>query len=292
MFLDSKFVFFGTPEFAAVILQKLIGCGFIPTAVVCNPDRPVGRKKIIMPPPVKQIVKNGKLENKIEILQPENPSSLVSHFLSLKPDFFIVAAYAQILPQKLIDVPRLGVIGAHPSLLPKYRGASPIQSAILSGDEETGVTLYLLDDKMDHGPILARRELKNHESRIMNYESLMRMLAKTGGELLVETLPKFLNKEIAPQTQNESKATYTKKFERKDAFVEPEDLLKAEAGTAPEKAIEIERKIRAFNPEPGAWTILKGKQVKLLESELVAGKLKLKQIQIEGEKPKMFHGEF
>ncbi len=283
MLLDSKFVFFGTPEFAAIILQKLIDGGFIPAAVVCNPDRPVGRKKIITAPPVKQVIRNEKLESRIEILQPESSSSLISHLSSLKPDFFIVAAYAQILPKKLLEIPRLGVIGVHPSLLPKHRGASPIQSAILDGDEKTGVTLYLLDDKMDHGPILATKSLK---LKAQGYIELMEELAEAGGDLLVQALPKYLSGEIAPMAQNESEATYTKKFERKDAFLEPEDLHKTEAGTDPEKAFEIERKIRAFNPEPGAWTIQNGKQVKLLESELIEGKLKLKQIQIEGEKPK------
>lgn len=282
MLPDSKFVFFGTPEFAAIILEKLIDGGFIPAAVVCNPDRPVGRKKIITAPPVKQIIRNEKLENRIEILQPENPSSLISHLSSLKSDFFVVAAYAKIIPEKLLEIPPLGVIGVHPSLLPKHRGASPIQSAILNGDEETGVSLYLLDDKMDHGPILAKSKLQIANS---NCEELMRKLATAGGDLLVETLPKFLNGEIKPQPQNESEATYAKKFERSDAFIEPGDIREAEAGTNREKTAEIERKIRAFNPEPGAWTIRDGKQVKLLEAEVRDGKLILKKIQKEGEKP-------
>lgn len=304
-----KFVFFGTPEFAAVILQKLIEGGFIPTAVVCNPDRPIGRKKIIAPPPAKTVVRNGKLESRIEILQPEDPLSLIPRLSSLQPDFFIVAAYAKILPQKVLDIPRLGVIGVHPSLLPKYRGASPIQSAILNGDEETGVTLYLLDDKMDHGPIIAVQKIKT-ESK--NYAELMRELAEIGGDLLVETLPKIIECEtptpregrspdycvgIKPRPQNESEATYAKKFSTEDAFVDEKALEEAMNGGNPEAARRIERKIRALTPEPGVWTHMRAlanprisddgsKKVKLLEAKIQDDALIFKTIQIEGEKPK------
>src|SRR6266481_8138985 len=149
-----KYVFFGTPEFAAIVLDELIAAGFLPDAIICNPDRPAGRKKVITPPPVKKLIAERGLESQTKILQPEKPTpELFKEFDDI--DFFVVAAYAKIIPQSILDIPRLGAIGVHPSLLPKYRGSSPIQSAILAGEMETGVTLYMLDHKMDHGPMLA-----------------------------------------------------------------------------------------------------------------------------------------
>lgn len=288
MILDPKLVFFGTPEFAAIVLEKMIKGGFVPAAVVCNPDRPVGRKKVITPPPVKQRIMNYEsgMKDKIQILQPEKlDEEFCNALLNTHADLFIIAAYAKILPKEILAIPRLGTIGVHPSLLPKYRGSSPIQSAILEGESETGVTLYLVDEKMDHGPILAQRELENDESGITHHELLMRAFA-AGAELLIETLPKFMAGEITPIPQNEAEATYTKKFERKDGYIEIEDLRAAESGMNPEKAVAIERKIRAFNPEPGVWTISDGAQVKLLEAEIRDGKLIMNKTQKEGEKPK------
>jgi len=281
-----KCVFFGTPEFAAIILEKLIKVGFIPEAVVCNPDRPVGRKKIITPSPVKARIMNYELgiRDKIKILQPEKLDSSLFIIPNSSFDVFVVAAYSQIIPKEILEIPRLGTIGVHPSLLPKYRGSSPIQSAILNGDKETGVTLYLMDDKMDHGPILSQREL---EFSIFNFQFsiLYQKLAELSADLLIETLPKFLNREIEPITQNESQATYTKKFITEDGRIDPEDLSAAQNGASLEKAIMIERKIRALNPEPGVFTFINGKRVKLLEAKISDGKIVITKTQIEGKKP-------
>lgn len=283
-----NFVFFGTPEFAAIILEKLIKAGFIPKAVVCNPDKPVGRKHILTPPPVKQRIMNYELEirNKIKVLQPEK---LDKNFLNSlfqihnSFDLFIVAAYSKILPPEILEMPQFGTIGVHPSLLPKYRGPTPIQNAILNGDERAGVTLFLMDEKMDHGPIMAQQKL-NYELGIMNYEELNKKLAELSADLLIETLPKFIKGEIKPMPQDESGATYTKKFKTEDAFIEPIDLEKAQ-NEGGETAIQIDRKIRAFNPEPGVWTFQNGKRMKILEAILTSeGKLKLKKIQFEGKK--------
>ncbi|MFH0712805.1 MAG: methionyl-tRNA formyltransferase [Candidatus Jorgensenbacteria bacterium] len=293
-----NYVFFGSPEFAAIILESLIKTGFIPAAVVCNPDRPVGRKKIVTLPPTKLVIGNQKIENGIKVLQPEILDSEFRTLISkLKPDVFIVAAYAKIIPKEILEIPRLGTIGVHPSLLPRHRGASPIQSAILEGDEVTGVTLYLLDEKMDHGPIIAGQELKIGNS---NSQTLMRELAELGAKLLAEKLPKFIGGEIKLQVQNEEYATYTKKIKTEDAFVNLAALQAAMQGEphplGREKAIEIERKVRALNPEPGVWTIwngekpfdkAQGKRVKILEAELKEGRLVLKKIQFEGKKPQV-----
>lgn len=268
-----KYVFFGTPEFAAVILEKLVQAGSIPAAVVCNPDKPTGRKKIITAPPVKQLIAKGKAQ--IKILQPENLTAISDKLSVIKPDFALVAAYAKILPKEILAIPRLGIIGVHPSLLPKYRGSSPIQQAILDGEEKTGVTLYLLDEKMDHGSIIAKSEINIHKKD--TFPSLRDKLAELGADLLIETLPRFINGKITPLPQDESQATYTKKFTTEDAYI---DLDKDEGQI-------IERKVHALNPGPGTWTMQNGKRVKILEVKLIDGKLKLKKIQVEGKKPEL-----
>lgn len=285
-----KYIFFGTPEFAAIILEKLINAGFIPEAVICNPDRPAGRKKIITPPPVKKMLIEKFKDLKIKILQPEKLSTRNmdnecdrTDCPYYNCDIFIVAAYNKIIPKEILKIPKLGTIGIHPSLLPKYRGASPIQSVILNGEAETGSTLYLMDKKVDHGPILAQQKLK---SSILNtqYSILSVKLAELSADLLIENLPDIENKIKNAKPQDESLATYTQKFTTEDAFIKPEDLEKAqtEGGII---AVEIEQKIRALNPEPGPWTFSNNKRMKLLKAELSEGKLKLVKIQTEGKKP-------
>lgn len=267
-----RYIFFGTPEFAAIILEKLIAAGMPPTLVICNPDRPVGRKKIITPPPSKIIAQ----KYGVPVWQPE---SLEIKNLKLEieklggVDFAIVVAYNKILRPEVLNALPAKFLGVHPSLLPKYRGATPIQNVILNGEKETGTTLFLLDEKVDHGAILATRRLVTSDKE--TYNSLLEKLAELSGDLLVETLPKFLKGEIKPQPQNEKEATYTKKFQTEDGYV---DLEK----DPPEM---IERKTRALNPEPGVWTIINGRRTKILESMLVNGKLKIRKIQAEGKKP-------
>ncbi len=296
-----KFAFFGSPRFAELVLEKLIGGGYVPSLVVCNPDRPVGRKQVLTAPPIKTRIMNYELEirEKIKIWQPEK--------LEIgEVDFAIVAAYAKIIPKSVLEVPRLGTIGVHPSLLPRYRGASPIQTAILEGGEETGVTLYLMDERLDHGPILAQKRAIIGQNE--DYPELEERLAGLGGELLLEVLPGFLEGEVKAQAQDEMAATFTKKFTTQDAFVNYSDLLDAEAGDL-ERALKIHRMIRAFVLEPGAWTLRpfdsaqsrpaltstkvtasrqgRLQRVKFLESEVIEDKLKLKKIQVEGEKPRV-----
>jgi methionyl-tRNA formyltransferase len=275
-----KFVFFGTPRFAAIVLGRLIEKGFPPIAIVANPDRPKGRKKIVTPPPAK--VTCQKLNPHIPVLQPEKiDDEFLSKLRELNADFFLVAAYGKILPKDLIDIPRYGTIGVHPSLLPKLRGTTPIQSAILNGLKETGVTLYVIDEKMDHGPIISTRSLEIHSHD--NTESLSDRLAILGSDMVAEIIPS-ISSSLKLESQKETEATFTKKFTTDDAYVSPKELERAENGTG-DLAKIIERKIRAYTPEPGVWTIKDGKRVKLLDAEIVDGKLILKSIQAEGKKP-------
>jgi methionyl-tRNA formyltransferase len=254
-----KYIFFGTPQFAAIILEKLIEAGFVPEAVVCNPDEPIGRKKIITPPLTKIIAQT----NKIPVWQPgkleiRNWKLEIDKLGNI--DFAIVVAYNKIIPQTILDTLPAKFIGVHPSLLPKYRGPSPIQSAILNGEKETGTDLFLIDKDVDHGPVLASAKCKISEKD--NYETLEKKLAELGGKLLIENLPKYLSGKIKPQEQDHLKATFTKKFSTEDGCV---DLEK----DSPEL---IFNKIRALNPDPGVFTFIQTKngkkRVKLLEAKL------------------------
>ena len=275
MIHNSRYIFFGTPRFAAIVLEKLLDAGFVPAAVICNPDRPVGRKKIITAPPIKELIAKRKAQS--EELQPENLSAIRDLLFALRPTFAIVAAYANIIPKEILAIPRLGTIGVHPSLLPKYRGASPIQSAILGGEEETGVTLYLMDEKMDHGNIISnvKAQISNEDT----YETLEKKLAELGGELLAKTISDFVAGKITAQPQDHTKATFTKKFTTADGEVN----LKTDD---PER---VYRKIRALNPEPGVYTFTYpghvGKRVKLLCAEYRDGTLRIVEIQPEGKIP-------
>src|SRR6056297_673070 len=199
-----KYSFFGTPKFAEVILRKLIKNNMKPHVVVCNPDRPVGRDQVMTPPPTKVVA----AEHDILVWQPEELDA--SKFDVLKTnDIFVVAAYSKIIPKKILEIPKQGAIGVHPSLLPKYRGATPIRSAILAGEEKTGVSLYKMDEKMDHGPVITQREINIDDK---DYLTLKQELAETGADLFVNNIQGYLEGELTPQEQNHDKATFTKKF--------------------------------------------------------------------------------
>lgn len=248
-----KYIFFGTPEFAAIVLEKLINAGYIPEAVICNPDEPVGRKQILTPPPTKILAEKYGLN----ILQPEilaNYHPTGDHPKGDKPDLAIVAAYGKILPEEILEISKHGFINVHGSLLPKYRGASPIQSAILNGDKETGITIMKVDEKMDHGDIISN--LKVQISNLETYESLSRKLAISGAELLIKIIPDYISGKIEPVEQDHSKATYTKIIKKEDGKI---DWSKS--------AKEIERMTRAFDPWPTAWAIWNNKILKIIEAE-------------------------
>ena len=268
-------------------MEELIAAGFPPSVVICNPDKPVGRKRIITAPPTKILAK----KHEISVAQPETKEA-IANYLSNGFDFFVVAAYSKILPKNVIELPKLGTIGVHPSLLPKYRGATPIQSAILAGEAETGTSLFLLDEKVDNGPILAQQSLQltkptpgvgsptDSVGANDDYETLMRKLAHLSGKLLAEIIPDFVAGKIRPKPQNDEEATFTKKFSAEDGMV---DLVK-------DDPVMIERKVRALSAEPGVWTHREdGRRMKILKVALVDGQLKLREIQYEGGRPQIVH---
>lgn len=248
----KKIIFFGTPDFATTSLERLIQSRYKPVLVVTQPDMPVGRKQIMTPPPTKILAG----ENNIPVLQPEKlDSSFRLQILEFKPDLMIIVAYGKIIPSNILDIPKYGSLNVHPSLLPKWRGPSPMQYAILHGDKETGVTIMLVDTEVDHGNIVS--SFKFRVSGTETTEALSTRLADIGADLLVETIPKWLAGEIESKEQDHKNATYSKIITKEDGHI---DWNKS--------AEEIERQIRAFTPWPGNYTFWDDKRINILEGFL------------------------
>lgn len=239
-----RIVFFGTPQFSADFLKVLVDDADIEAiAVITQPDEPVGRKRILTPPPVKVLAES----RSIPVWQPARVKENVALFETLRAygaDAFVVIAYGRILPQELLDIPKHGVINVHPSLLPKYRGPSPMQAAIAAGDKETGISLMLLDAQMDHGPILAVEKLTIDDRETT--ESLTRKVVDVGAPLLVDTLKKWVGGHIASTEQDHTAATICSILKREDGAI---DWTRS--------AESIDCLIRALTPWPGTsatWT--------------------------------------
>lgn len=248
---NIKVVYMGTPDFAVPSLKALYKAGYNITAVVSQPDKKVGRKQELRQPAVKQCA----LELGIPVLQPEKVrknDKFISELQELGPDVIIVAAYGKIIPQEILDIPKLGCINVHGSILPEYRGASPIQTAILDGKGETGVTIMLMDIGMDTGDILSIEKvaIDPHDTS----ESLHNTLADVGSHALVATLEKYIRGEIQPQKQDDNVATYTRMFSKEDGLI---DWNKT--------AQQIYNQYRACSPWPGIYTYFQGKRIKLLD---------------------------
>lgn len=219
--MKINFAFFGTSDFSVVVLNELKKTGWLPTLIITAPDKPKGRGLKLTPLPVKLWA----LANKIDFIQPEKLDSNLCYKLQVTSyKIFVVASYGKIIPREILDIPEHGTLNIHPSLLPKYRGASPIQAQILNDEKNIGVTIMLMDEKMDHGPLLAQREFLISNSQFLNKtptaKELSEKLAAEGGKLLAETLPKWLAGEITPIPQNNSEATFTKKFDKKDGEID------------------------------------------------------------------------
>src|SRR3989344_4024833 len=248
-----SFIFFGTSDFALPILEELKKQGWLPKLIITTPDSMGGRELKPKPSPVKIWAE----KNNIPVLQPENLKSpdFTQKLLNTECSTAVVASYGKIIPKEILDIFPKGILNVHPSLLPKWRGADPIRSAMLAGDEKTGATIMLIDEKMDHGPILAQREF---EFQISNFKflKLYGSLAELGGKLLVETIPRWLTGKIESKEQDHSKATYTKKITKEDGHID-----------WAETAEIIERKIRALNPWPGTYAFWNERRIKILEAQ-------------------------
>ncbi len=251
-----RLIFMGSPEFAVPPLEHLVLNQYHIAAVYTQPDKPAGRGRSLVPTPVKRAAMTWKLP----VVQPTSlkKPEVVAQLADFHPDIIVVAAFGQILPQSVLDLPRYGCINIHPSLLPRFRGASPVASAILAGDEFTGVSLMLLDKGLDTGPVLARAQISisAHDTT----GSLTAKLSLLAARLLLEVLPCWIRGELTPQPQNEAEAVYSAPISKEDGEIDWHL-----------SAIDIWRRVRAFQPWPGCYTRWRGRQLKIMEAVPLPG---------------------
>ena len=265
-----KFIFFGTPTVASKTLDILKQNNYLPSLIVTSIDKPEGRKMIITPSPVKIWAQ----QNNIPFLQPEKiDDSFIDKILKDygEIDLSIVVAYGKILPEKLIHGPRLGTINIHYSLLPKYRGASPVESSLLSGDETTGVSIQQMEFKLDSGPILQEEKcaIDINDTK----DSLREKLIKMGGDLLCRILPDIFDKKIIGKAQNEEDATFCKKIKKEDGEIDPNG-----------NALQNWNKYRAYIGWPGVFFFVDGKRVKVTKAKYDNGNFVIEKVIKEGGK--------
>lgn len=255
---NEKIVFMGSPDFALHTLQALHESHPV-VGVVTQPDRAAGRGRELRPPPVKTLA----LELGIPLIQPEKLSEpeALEQLRDWAPDAIVVAAFGQILKQDVLDLPEFGCINVHASLLPRWRGAAPINAAILNGDEETGVTIMKMDAGLDTGPILSQRSVRIQP--VETAGSLFETLSTLGADLLLETLPKYFAGEIKPRPQPEEGATYASMLKKEDGLLD---------FSRPAK--ELERKVRAFNPWPGTYFKWDGNLLKVHRASIGMGRMR------------------
>ena len=249
-----QLVFFGSSGFSVPILEALSSEHHL-LAVVTQPDRPRGRGRRPQPTPVKSWAK----ERGFLVLEPEDLGEIKAELERMHPEAFVVAAYGKILPRWLLDLPPYGAINVHPSLLPRYRGAAPIQWAILKGERETGVTTFLMDEGLDSGPILLQRRVPIGEEETAS--ELSRRLSELGSELTLETLRGLQQGRIRPRPQDHQKACYAPKIERRHGLIHWQ-----------EAAGRILNLIRALDPWPSAYTFYRGKLLKIWRARVGWGK--------------------
>lgn len=251
---NINFCFFGSSRFSVITLNELAKLGTLPKLIVTTPDKPKGRGLVLSPTPVKEWA----LANNIPVFNPEKldedfVDQLKKQSTDLKIDLFIVASYGKIIPQSILNIPTKQTLNIHPSLLPKYRGASPLQSAILDDCKDTGVTIMLMDEKMDHGPIIAQKTI--HIDMWPIYADFQEMMARMGAQLLSEILPKWISGNIVAVPQIHENATFCKKITKENGLI---DI------NSPDKYKNF-LKIQAYHEWPQAYffTEIKGKKIRV-----------------------------
>lgn len=262
-------VFFGTPSFAVSVLEELTKTGIVPSLIVTAPDRPQGRGLLLTPPPVKLWAE----KNFVSTLEPEKLDDAFIETLSSEGpfDLFIVAAYGKIIPKAVLAIPRKGTLNVHPSLLPKYRGASPVEGAILSGEKETGVSIMLLDEEMDHGPVLMQETVSL--APLPFARDLEETLAHRGGALLARIIPLWLEGTMKAEEQDHGKATFTKKIKKEDGL-----LLNTDSDETKW------RKFRAYTPWPGIYFFMGEKRIVVKDAMFENGIFTITRVTPEGGK--------
>ena len=248
-----KIVFMGTPEFAVPTLKALIEGEDRVILVVTQPDRPRGRGRKLMPPPVKTLAK----ENDIELVQPESVSEpdFLEKVEGLSPDIVVVAAFGQFLPKRFLEIPRLGCINAHSSILPKYRGAAPAIWAILRGEKITGITTFIIDEGMDAGDVLLIKQVSIGEDETAG--ELTKRLSDIGAMVIMETIAGLKDGKITPVPQNHEKKTLAPLLKKEDGHIN--------WNQTPD---EIKNHVRGMTPWPGAFTILGGERIKIFRVDV------------------------
>lgn len=248
-----NFIFFGSNNFSKMILEGLIQKGFKPLLVVAPEKKPQSRNKKLLISAIEEFA----LKENILVATPSdlNEENFLNQIKNLNADFALLSAYGKIIPLTLLQMFPKGFLNLHPSLLPKLRGATPLQTAILNNEQETGISLFLMDEKIDHGPIIAQRKVEVDISTV-NFLELSQKLAEAGVNLIAENLEKYLKGEIIPIAQDDSQATFCYKITREDEKI---NWL--------EDALNIDRKIRALNPNPGTYTVLNNKIFKIIKGK-------------------------
>lgn len=283
-----KIAFFGTPAIAVASLAALHAARLTPSLVVTNPNRPSGRNGASTPPPAKEWA----LAHGIPVLQPSTlrDGSFMAALRGQEWDLFVVVAYGALIPPEILVIPKHGVLNMHPSLLPKFRGPTPIRSAILADARETGVSVMLMDEQLDHGPVVAQEPFATNESEWpVRGRELDRVLAERGGALLAKTVSKWIEGAVAPQEQDHAAATYTKKL-TKDMGELALDPHRLPYGA---EAYDALLKIRAFDGWPGTYFFHDGKRIKIVDAEIDHdGTLRILRIVPEGKREMEFDSYF
>jgi len=251
----TSIIFMGTPAFSAPILRMLVEEGYKVKAVVTQPDRPVGRKKVLTAPPVKEEA----IQLGLPVIQPNKlkGSDELKQIIALKPDLIITAAFGQILPKELLDVPDLGCINVHASLLPSYRGGAPIHQAIIDGQTKTGVTIMYMEEKLDAGDIISQSEIPIEHTDDTGL--LFEKLSAVGCDLLKETLPSIIAKENNRTKQDDSQVTFAKNISRDQERIDWNN-----------SALQLHNQIRGLHPWPVAYTTIDGQVTKIWKANTIS----------------------
>lgn len=261
----AKIVFFGSDKFSLTFFEGLVEAGLTVQAVITEADKPSGRGRQVTP----SLVKRSAQKYKLGVFQPTDKEEITEIIRQLKPDLIILASYGKILPSSTLEIPIYGSLNIHPSLLPKYRGSTPIQTAILRGEKETGLTVMTMVAEVDAGQIISQRRVSIEPTDTT--ESLREKLAALGSKLLLKELPVYLSGQAKLKAQDPSQVSSTRKLNKEMAEINWAD--------PPEV---IERQIRAFDPWPGSFTYLGNKRLLVRRARLVSGRLRFKEVQLEG----------
>lgn len=287
---DYRLVFMGTPDIAAYVMQKMIDDGYHFVGLIAQSDSPVGRKGLLCKVPTKLVAE----KYNIPVFQPEKIRLDYEFVKELKPDLIVTFSYGQIIPQGLLDIPRFGCLNLHGSLLPKYRGAAPIQRAIMNGEKETGITLMEMVDKMDAGKMYAKAYVTIDDAD--NYTTLAQKLAQAAANLIIEKLPLYLQDQLPGQVQDETLVTFANKIKPEDEKMNINLPVRA-----------MVNYVRALSETPGAFLLLNGQKLKIYQAtpfsevigdkigrivslskgiivQLVDGQISLLDVQLEGHK--------